>query len=119
MGVVHLSHPLCSLRVLLHCLEEVDELLACCPREHGHGLPRKTRGGNFLDEVQQHPVLDPLPEQVGLDESRGVEGGAEDVDAVVIMPLAVVVRVRVVPKVAYVRDAMHLEGEKRVSGGGL
>ena len=119
MGIVHLPHPLCSLRVLRHCLEEVDELLACNSREHGHGLPRKTRGGNFLDEMQQHHVLHPFPEHVGIDESRGAEGGAEDVNAVVVRPLAVVDRVRVVPQGASVRDAVHLEGERRVSGGGL
>ncbi len=75
MGAVHLPHPLCSLRVLLQCIEEVDELLACLPRYHSHGLPRKTRSNNLLDEVHQHHVLDPLSEQVRLNESMGAEGG--------------------------------------------
>ncbi len=96
MGFVHLPHPLHGLNVLLHCLEEVDELLACGPREHGHGLPRKTRGSYFLDEVQQHLVLHPLREKIRLDEDRGSEGGAEVVDTVVVRPLLVAVMVRFV-----------------------
>ena len=59
-----------------------------------------------MDEEQQRHALDPLPDQVRLNKSRGAERGAEDVDAVVAMPLAVDVRVRVVPQGASVRDAV-------------
>jgi len=64
-------------------------------------------------------ILCLTPEKARLNESRGAEGGAEDVDAVVVKPLAAAVRVRVVPQGASVRDAVHLEDERRVSGGGL
>ena len=70
--------------------------MACFPREHGHGLPRKTRGTNFLDEVQEHPIHGPPPEHVELDKCRGAKGRAEDVDAVFFRPLPVAIGVRLV-----------------------
>ena len=108
MGIVRLPHTLCSPGVLLHRLEEVDELLACRPREHSHGIHRKTRRSNFLDEEQQRHVLDPLLEEVILNESREAEGGAKDVDAIVIKPRAVSFGVRVVMQGASVRDTLQL-----------
>ena len=100
----------------MHRLQEVDEFLASCPREHGHGLPREPRCRHFLDEVQENPMLDPLSEQEGLDEGRGAKGRAHDGDAVFIRPLPVDVRVRLVRQVAAVWNKVHLEGERRVPG---
>ena len=60
-----------------------------------------------------------IPEKVGLDESRGAKGGAEDVDAVVLKPPPVVVGVRLAHQGAAVRDGVHMEGKRRVSRGGL
>ena len=47
------------------------------------------------------------------------QGGAEDVDAVFLRPLPIVVGVRLVRQGATVRDGVHLEGKRRVSGGRL
>ena len=55
-------------------------------------------------------MLDSFPKEVGLDKSWRAEGGGEDVDAVVVRPLPLVVRVRVIRQSASVRDAMNLEG---------
>ncbi len=63
-----------------------------------------------MDEVKQDTVLDSFPEEVGLNESRRVEGGPEDVDAVVIRPQPVAVRVLIVRQGVAVRDALNLEG---------
>ncbi len=96
MYIVHLLYPLYCLRVLLHCLEEVGESLACGSGEHGYHLSRIPSGGNSLDKDQHHTVLDPFPEEIRLDKRRGAKGGAEDVDAVVVRPLAVADMIRVV-----------------------
>ena len=120
MGVVHLPHPPCGMRFLLHRLKEVDELLTCCTRDHGHSLPWETRCRHFLDEIhQEHTVLHPLTEKEGLDKSRGAEGRSKDGDAVFIWPLPVAVGIRLVRQSAAVWDRVHLEGEGRISGGGL
>ena len=119
VGVVHLPHPLHYLWVFLQCLEEVDELLACGTREHGNGLPRKTCGSYFLNEVQHHAVLDAFPEKIGFDESRGAEGGDHDVDAVVVGSLPVAAGVRFIRQSASSRDALNLEGQRRFAGCGL
>ena len=71
MGVIHLSHPKRSLWVFMHKFEQVDEPLACNTREHSDGLPWKSCRGHFLDEVQQDPVLDSFPKEVGLVEGYG------------------------------------------------
>jgi hypothetical protein len=116
LSFVHLSYPKRSMQIFLHLLEQVDQPLARSPCEHGYNFPWKTGCGYFLDKVQRDSVLDCFPKEVGLYESWGAAGGFEDVDAVVFRPLPVVVRVRVVSQSASIRDAVNLEGSRRVPG---
>ena len=64
-------------------------------------------------------VLDSPPEKVGLEESRGAEGGAQDFDAVVVRPQPVAFRVRIIAQSATIWDAVNLEGERGVAASGF
>ncbi len=70
--------------------------MARSTREHSNGLPWNTLCNHFLDKAQKHAVLDPYPKEVGLDKSRRAEGGAEEADAVVVKPMPVAIKIRIV-----------------------
>ncbi len=86
MSIIHLLHPLHGVGVLMHCFEEVGEPLAC---GSGYRLSWKTCSRNFFNEGQQYPVLDPFAEKIRIDECRGSEGGAEDIDVVIVRPCTI------------------------------
>ncbi len=60
-------------------------------------------------------MLRPFSKQIGLNECRGTEWGAENLDAVVVKPLPVAVGVGVIHHSASVWDAVNLEGKGRVA----